>query len=736
MKTKFSLSITLFVIIFSTQFCEAQFYEWRTMNSPIAKLYALPSNPSIIFAGDQSGLIRKSIDKGLTWKLVSLKSETPISDLSFFDNTSGLAIGSEPGTLLITRDAGETWSRKALMNATNLPVSLFETISKISIVNSTTAYLHFGKYEAKQALITRDAGLSFDTISVPGEIFKVAGDTLVSFGYNRDMFGIKRFSIYKSINAGSSWSLIKTSPTGLVDFDIYGYEFVYFLNSNVFYMTAGKSNKLLFKTTDGGNTFTTVTKPQPTNFNKVKFMHFSSASNGFAVMENDFSYAYSTTDAGLTWIPSISEVKAPAIYTGGNTFIAMAKGVCAYSTDNGQNFSLLSSPIVAINQNPTMNNLKVLSNDIAYAEFGTLYEGCLVKTKDGGLTWKKLLKQNGNDFRGSAYAFRGEDTLFYSSGGNIYYTSNAGFTNTQVFQYGFTPHQIKKIEFIDANHAVAYAYGFTVFSSNAGQSWTSKNTNISEPIDAVFPSINAWYMLAGAKVYKSIDTGTTWLEVTNNINLSVGGTNCNIGLYFKNAMEGFVYGCNGRVYKTIDGASSWIDIGANLPQNISYNDFEVIRFKDNSVGYASDPGAGIMYTNDGGTTWAAHGKVQGAGATKIEFVNSNTAAMLGSPTFANFVKYVGPQNFEIDTITIGQFSGVSNVSKSVSILVYPNPASDLIKVNTEFEGMKFRVLNLVGTELISGQYHTYIDISSVPSGIYILMLENGKEIYRTKFYKR
>ncbi len=735
MKTAFTLRLILFSIVIFTQHSFAQFYEWRTMNSTITKLYVMPSNSSIIFAGDQSGLIKKSTDKGSTWKLVSLKSETQINDLAFFDNNVGMAVGAEPGQLLITRDAGETWSRKALMDATRFPASLFQTISKITIVNSSTAYLHFGKYEYKQALVTRDAGMSFDTITVPGEIFRVTGDTLVAFGYNRDMFGIKRFSIYKSNNAGLAWNLIKTSPTGLVDFDIYGYEFVHFLNANVYYITAGKSNKLLFKTTDGGNTFTTVTKPQPTNFNKIKFMHFKNANEGFVVMENDFSYAYSTSDAGLTWTPSISEVKAPALHLGANSYMAMAKGVCAISTDNGQNFSLFSSPIVAINQNPTLNNLKVWNSNIAYAEFSTPYEGCLVKTIDGGLTWKKLLKQNGQDFRGSAYTLRGIDTFFYASGGDIYYTTNAGFTNSQLFQYGFTPHQIKKIEFIDANNAVAYAYGFTVFSKNAGQTWTSKNSNISEPIDAAFPSVNAWYILAGAKVYKSTDTGSTWMDVSRNMILNLGGTKCNSGLYFINELVGFVYGCDGRMYKTIDGASTWTDIGANLPTNISYNDFAAMSFKSNLIGYVSDPGTGIAITLDGGNTWAAHGKVQGAGATKIEFVDGNTGAMIGSPGYANYVKYFGPQNFNIDTIYIGQFSGVNQTKNVQQINVFPNPSSNYISVNSEFENKNFYLYNLLGDKMLEGKVENTINISTLPAGLYIIVVDSGSKMYRSKFYK-
>lgn len=736
MRTKNILASILLLMLVITQHSFAQFYEWRMMNSTITKLYALPSNQSIIFAGDQSGLIRKSIDKGVTWKVVSMKAEAAINDIAFFDENIGVATGAEQGMVLVTRDGGETWNRKTLMNATSIPPSLFQVISQITIVDENTAYFHFGKYQNKQAIITRDAGLSFDTITVPGEIFKVSGDTLISLGFSPDMFGIKRFSIHRSINKGATWSLVKTSPTGLVDFDINGYNFVHFLNANTFYLTCGKLNKLLYKTSDGGMSFTTITKPEPSNFNKLGFLHFKNNNDGLAVLENDFSTAYYTTDGGMTWTAATGELKAPAVFTGADTYLAISKGVIASSADNGRSFDRLSSPIVTINQSPTTNFLKIWSDKIAYVEYGTLYEGCLVKTTDGGLTWKKMLKQNGSDFRATAYAFRGEDTLYHASLGTISYSTDGGLNSTNVFQYGFTPHSIKKLEFIDDNHAVAYAYGFTVFSKNGGQTWASKNTNISEPIDAAFPSVTAWYMLAGAKVYKSVDTGNVWTDVTSNMNLSTGGTNCNAGVYFINANEGLVYGCNGRVYKTTDGGATWVNIGANLPQNISFNDFIQMNFRTNTIGYASDPSAGVMMSTDAGTTWSAHGKVQSAGANKIDFKNQNVGAMLGSPPYTSFVLYVGPQNFTIDTLYIGQFTSVSASTKNEAFKVYPNPSEDILYFNTEDMNNIYAVFNLIGEKVQEGLAENSINIRDLPNGVYVLQLQSGSTNFLAKFIKK
>ena len=75
--------------------------------------------------------------------------------------------------------------------------------------------------------------------------------------------------------------------------------------------------------------------------------------------------------------------------------------------------------------------------------------------------------------------------------------------------------------------------------------------------------------------------------------------------------------------------------------------------------------------------------------------------------------------------------------KLVTNNVYPNPTTGLIYTEKEFASVK--VYNSQGSLIMEKQSSTYskvIDISSLPSGIYLLNLESGEGISRTKVFKK
>ncbi len=47
-----------------------QLSNWQQMNGTFTSMCSVPNKPSTLFIGDNSGLIRKSTDKGTTWKRV------------------------------------------------------------------------------------------------------------------------------------------------------------------------------------------------------------------------------------------------------------------------------------------------------------------------------------------------------------------------------------------------------------------------------------------------------------------------------------------------------------------------------------------------------------------------------------------------------------------------------------------------------------------------------------------
>ncbi len=131
-----------------------------------------------------------------------------------------------------------------------------------------------------------------------------------------------------------------------------------------------------------------------------------------------------------------------------------------------------------------------------------------------------------------------------------------------------------------------------------------------------FPSRNIGYA-AGSRngIYKTTDGGTTWTSINpfpavnqfppgfpntaityteimaldNNTVFAVGNMFTSTGIK--------------RVYKTIDGGANWIDITSNIPALLPVGNITGVLFHDANNGYANI-GNTIFKTTDGGASWA------------------------------------------------------------------------------------------------------------------------------------
>jgi hypothetical protein len=79
----------------------------------------------------------------------------------------------------------------------------------------------------------------------------------------------------------------------------------------------------------------------------------------------------------------------------------------------------------------------------------------------------------------------------------------------------------------------------------------------------------------------------------------------------------------------------------------------------------------------------------------------------------------------------------SNVLSQVltNIEIYPNPATDILKIVNSEGDYTFRVINMAGQLVDEGIVKDEIDISSLNSGIYFVELQNKKGIARIRFTK-
>ncbi len=73
-----------------------------------------------------------------------------------------------------------------------------------------------------------------------------------------------------------------------------------------------------------------------------------------------------------------------------------------------------------------------------------------------------------------------------------------------------------------------------------------------------------------------------------------------------------------------------------------------------------------------------------------------------------------------------------------SLKILPNPTSNRLQIISnefDFEGLKIKIINLLGGCVIEKEYSKFIDISTLSEGVYFINFYRGEKLYSAKFIK-
>ncbi len=313
-----------------------------------------------------------------------------------------------------------------------------------------------------------------------------------------------------------SWQLLPNSPSAG-----FRHDDMYFINKDTGWVV--NVDGYIYKTTDGGNSFTTQLHQSATSFRCVGFANETKGwcgnlGTGSWSPTTDTMPLYQTLDGGSTW-QAVTTISGP-----------LPKGICGIS----------------------------VVNDMVVYAVGRVGGPCyILKTTDGGATWTSY------DFDPPAHYLI--DCHFFSPDTGLV----AGCTGTS---------------FNDEKYAVWYT---TDGGSNWQLVYHDSTTFIGHCWKINFPSRNVGYVSVEAgcstcdtvPVLKTTDGGMTWQKKNWNTSFTTNFA-YEQGIGFMNDSTGWCGDFVNQVTKTTDGGETWIPVSF-------VGNFNRMRRVNDTIAYAS-----------------------------------------------------------------------------------------------------------------------------------------------------
>lgn len=549
----------------------------------IYRLAIARSNPSILYAGSETGVLFRSADKGQNWIAINDALLPGSVTAIAVSPTNANVVYAYSNGLIKTTDGGATWS--FLNNFTG------GGINKIDI-NSTT-----------------------------GRIMIAAVN-----------------GIYYSDDSGVNWVSATTSTTpGTQIFDLVinlaKPTFVYAVSAS----TAANNPMILYMSTNGGNSFSTVNLPANTYSTGAR-LAVSAADGNYVycfTLQNDLPKLLRSTDAGTTWYISASFTGTGLVGSNVTNGLSIGQGfydqaimvspnnaehvivgtTSAFkSTDGGINFTSLGGYMGPFNLHPDMQSMTALGND-AYI------------STDGGVNYSTDFFTNTNNFSVRHSGLTGSDYWGFGQGwsedlivGGRYHNGNAalyenyGAGNSLVIGGGedATGH-------VFAGPGKLGVVGFRDIGTYVIPPTLSGAINPAEAANTLWPSddyyglfssklmidprySNVFYLGNSTSLWKSQNNGISYVALkdfgSKVWRFDIARTNPDI----------MVVCTTGGIFKTTDAGLSWMQL--NLPSGVNYqyynSDIAINPTNELQIWLTMSQAATdtkVFKTSDGGATW-------------------------------------------------------------------------------------------------------------------------------------
>ncbi len=250
---------------------------------------------------------------------------------------------------------------------------------------------------------------------------------------------------------------------------------------------------------------------------------------------------------------------------------------------------------------------------------------------------------------------------------------------------------------------------------------------------------NIWFGTNKSRVYRSTDKGHTWAVST------VVNSATYIDVDFINAMHGIAHDrgstSTGAMYETFDGGATWNLMTVTGP-HYTY-DFSWVPGTANTCVSTSvyQTAPGMSFSVNGGHTWTDFNGTTGVQIMATDWVDPSTGWAGAYYMTTDTLTYPGMYKYAGDPLQVLQID-----PKDGGMVIYPNPGNGtftLTLVGFENKEVTVNIYNSLGQcvhsqlalqDLVS--YNETLDLSALPMGSYIAVIQNGTKILTEKLIIR
>jgi photosystem II stability/assembly factor-like uncharacterized protein len=635
-----------------------------------------PTNPQVIYAGselrgNQSGLIYKSEDGGITWKTTPAGlGNRAIKSLAISGDNPPVIYANVESDIYSSHDGAQTWQK---VGTNTYTCCGFGREIHISPADSKILFITEPPGSFTRSL---DGGQNWNAVNIHGLPANIEGITQgVSLAFdpsqpNTIYMGSNGAGVYKSIDGGDTWSVANQA---MVDNIIKSLAVDPTNTQRVF---AGSDRGKLYRSLDGGGTWNDITGqvPYPSEYTG-EVMDITLDPTGTLYILVQGAGLFTSTDGGDQWRPlgKPGSLESPtfntAVYIFGSEptilLAAQDSGAWRYAANQPAQAPTptLPTPIAANPAQLPVGSWQALAdlprrvNSVAidptnpmvmYAGTGIYGSGGggLYKSEDSGLTWKAVSAALGNEVTfavgasatspGTVFAVVGVRGDFYTSSDGAASWLKVGVNSLvggNQATYLFTSPKDNKVLILLED------WGPFTYSLDGGQNWFS--STLGEPVQpggmtipvmsAAFDPTDANIIYAGTNgsgVWKSSDRGSSWQPANKGMldykikSLAVDPANTRV-IYAGGAdREG--------LFKSIDGGLTWVNLTSRLPfQDPGYIPAVQYIFIDPNAPdtvYLIIDRTGLVASTDGGLSWRLVGK-----PGTIDSPSFTTACMVFTP---------------------------------------------------------------------------------------------------------